>query len=175
MTVTGSPKDFLKGIDEKHALYIGQQRRLSPARFPARAASIVCAMLVTTVMAGCSTAIPLPSFSNISKDDVTGSIRPQSPLSSSLDGEDWRRAKGALSVALDPQGNGAPVTWENPQSKIKGSFVPVGQAWVKDDNVCRTFLAELGGSHPAQQLQGNACRDKSGEWSVGKVEPWKKV
>lgn len=132
-------------------------------------------LLLAVGLTGCATAIPLPSFTSVSKSDVTGSIRPLSPLSASLDGEDWRRAKGALSVALDPQGNGAPVTWENPQTKFRGSFVPVGQAWVKDDSICRTFLAELGGAHPQRQLQGNACRDKSGEWHVGKVEPWKKI
>ena len=130
--------------------------------------------ILAGALAGCATAIPLPSFTAVSKDDVTGSIGQVSPLSSHLDGEDWRRARGALAVALDPQGNGAPVNWENPQSRNKGSFIPVGQAWVKDDNVCRTFLAELGGAHAPQQLQGNACRDKAGEWFVGKVEPWKK-
>lgn len=151
--------------------HIGQNRRISPACLLRAAVIAICA----AQLAGCATAIPLPSFTNISKDDVTGSIRPQSPLSPNLDGEDWRRAKGALAVALDPQGNGEPVTWENPATKIRGSFVPVGQAWLKDESVCRTFLAELGGAHPARSLQGNACRDKAGEWSVDKVEPWKKI
>ena len=142
----------------------------------ARASSYTlgCVAALTIWVGGCATSIPLPSFSGISKSDVTGSIPVTSPLSKKLDNEDWRRAKGALAVALDPQGNGAPVTWENPQSRIKGSFVPVGQAWPKDDSICRTFLADLGGAHPQKQLQGNACRDKSGNWQVGEVEPWRK-
>ncbi len=80
-----------------------------------------------------------------------------------------------MSVALDPQGNGAAVNWDNPRSGAKGVFTPVGDARPSDDRICRAFLAEIGGAAPAQSLQGVACRDKSGEWSVGEVKPWKKA
>lgn len=123
-------------------------------------------------LGGCATAIPLPSFTG-SAADVTGSIRPVSPLSGDLDIEDWRRAKGAMGLALDPQGNGAPVSWDNPKSGAKGSFTPVGDAKPVDDKICRAFLADLGGSVSARSLQGTACRDKAGEWTVGDVKPWK--
>jgi surface antigen len=126
-------------------------------------------------LGGCATAIPLPSIMGVSNDDVTGSIPQTSPLSSALDIEDWRRARGAMALALDPQGNGAPVNWDNPRSGAKGSFVPVGTARPVGDNICRAFLAELGGVLAAQTLQGDACRDKAGEWTMGKVQPWKKT
>lgn len=148
--------------------------RVSPVRF-GKIGKIAAACFSTALLGACSTSFPLPSFSKIATNDVTGSIKPISPLSSKLDGEDWRRAKGALAVALDPQSNGAPVSWDNPESKISGSFVPVGQAWTKDNNICRTFIARLAGSHPKRQLQGNACRDKSGEWAIGEVQPWTKL
>ena len=126
-------------------------------------------------LCGCATGIPLPSLMSSSKDDVTGSIRGVSPLSNSLDQEDWRRAKGAMGLALDPQGSGTIVSWDNPQSKARGSFTPVGEAKAVDDKICRAFIAELGGSLKSEQLQGDACRDRSGEWNVGKVQPWKRV
>ena len=126
-------------------------------------------------MGGCATGIPLPSLMSRANEDVTGSIRGVSPLSNALDQEDWRRAKGAMGLALDPQGNGSVVNWDNPQSRAKGSFTPVGQARAVDDRLCRSFIAELAGSLKSEQLQGDACRDRSGEWSVGKVEPWKKA
>lgn len=108
-------------------------------------------------------------------DDVTGSISKQaSPLSASLDAEDWRRAKGALAVALDPQGNGAAVDWSNPQSGAKGSITPVGDAYARDDRICRAFVAELGGSVAAPSRQGIGCRDSSGDWNVSDVKPWKR-
>ena len=149
-------------------------RYVSPVR-AGPIGKILAACLAVGLLGACSTSFPLPSFSKIAPNDVTGSIKPLSPLSAKLDGEDWRRAKGALAVALDPQSNGAPVSWDNPQTKISGSFVPVGQAWTKDEDICRTFIARLAGSHPKRELQGNACRNKSGEWSVGKVQPWAKM
>ena len=133
------------------------------------------AIVVAAVwLAGCSTAIPLPSL--VSSGDVTGSIRSAvSPLSNALDSEDWRRAKSALSVALDPQGNGAPVNWDNPQSGVKGSFIPAGDAVPAGEKICRAFSADLGGSMPVEHLQGVGCRDKSGEWKIGAVNPVKKA
>lgn len=122
------------------------------------------------MLAGCSTAIPLPGF--ISKEDVTGSIaRFSSPLSPKLDPEDWRRALAALGVALDPQGNGARVAWDNPQSGLKGTFTPVGAAYPREDRICRAFLAEIGGD---DRVQGTGCRDKRGEWAVLEVKPFKR-
>ncbi len=142
-----------------------------------RILQLVAIGIATATAGGCATGIPLPSLmaKTSSTEDVTGSIRGTSPLSNTLDQEDWRRAKGAMGLALDPQGNGSPVTWENPQSKARGSFTPVGQAKAVDDKICRAFIAELGGSLKTEQLQGDACRDRSGEWSVGKVQPWKQI
>ena len=141
-----------------------------------RGLALVALIAAGCGLGGCATGIPLPSLmANVSNDDVTGSVRGVSPLSNSLDQEDWRRAKGAMGLALDPQGNGAAVTWENPQSKAKGSFVPVGQARAVEDKICRAFIAELGGSLKPEQLQGDACRDRSGEWTAGKVQAWKKT
>ena len=78
-------------------------------------------------------------------------------------------------MALDPQGNGAPVAWDNPLSGAKGMFTPVGEARPSDDKICRAFLAEIGGAVPSQSLQGVACRDKTGDWAFTEVKPWKKA
>jgi len=140
-------------------------------RSVARAAR-VCLILAALPLAGCATAIPLASFMG-SGSDVTGSIpSPSAKLSPMLDAEDWRRAKGAMGLALDPQGNGAPVSWDNAKSGARGSFTPVGEARPVDDRICRAFLADVGGSVPARALQGTACRDKSGDWTLGDVKPW---
>lgn len=111
----------------------------------------------------------------IPPDDVTGSIdRPVRALAASLDAEDWRRAYAALGVALDPQGSGAPVNWDNPQSGMRGVFTPVGPAYPSDDKLCRAFLADIAGRTQPQTLQGAGCREKSGDWIVGDLKPWKK-
>jgi surface antigen len=132
--------------------YIGCGRAVA-ARFGGSLAVIAVAIW----LGGCSTAIPLPSL--LGDGDVTGSIRQTvSPLSSALDAEDWRRAKSALSVALDPQGNGEPVNWDNPESGVKGSFIPAGDAFPS-----------------AQNLHGMGCRDRSGDWTIADVKPSKKA
>ena len=78
--------------------------------------------------------------------ESTSSITPRvmSPLSPELGGEDWRRAKGALAIALDPQGSGSSVSWDNPDTDMKGNFAPVGQPFVKTDEICRAFLGLRG-------------------------------
>ena len=130
-------------------------------------------MALPLMAGGCATSVHLPAF--VGGDDVTGSIKPAaSPLSSALDAEDWRRAKGALSVALDPQGNGTAVTWNNPQSGARGSFTPVGDAYARAEKVCRAFVADLQGAVSTSALQGTACREVSGEWSVSDIRPWKR-
>src|SRR5690606_3480045 len=106
--------------------------------------------------------------------EVTGSLAPREsiPLSPDLDEEDWRRAKAALAVALDPQGPGTQVSWDNPVSSMKGTFTPTGTPFVKDDEICRAFSATLAGASTASLL-GTACRPSGGEWVVKEIRPTK--
>ena len=107
--------------------------------------------------------------------EATGSVRKSAPeLARGLEAEDARRAKAALATALDPQGSGERVDWDNPQSGAKGVFTPVGQAYPSDGRVCRAFLAEVVTNHNEERLQGTACRDKNAEWTLLDVKPWKK-
>jgi surface antigen len=109
-----------------------------------------------------------------SKEDAAGSVTKLS-LASLLDAEDWRRAKAALSTALDPQGNGSPVRWDNPDSGNKGSFVPVGKAYPSDTKICRPFRATVERKADEQSLQGTACTNPQGEWTIAEEKPWKKT
>ncbi len=133
---------------------------------------LALAVAILVPMAGCTT-FQLPSM--LSRDDVTGSIaKPVSPISAALDAEDSRRAQAALSVALDPQGNGFAVSWDNPQSGVEGSFSPTEKPYVVGDRLCRAFVSELGGTVPVQKSQGVACREKGrGEWAITDLRPLK--
>ncbi len=112
---------------------------------------------------------------NGNPEDTTGSI-PKTPpkLSRLLDQEDMRRATAAMGTALDPQGSGAGVNWDNPQSGAKGSFTPVGQAYPLDGKICRAFLADVSAADSVERLQGAACREKTAEWALTDVKPFKK-
>lgn len=107
--------------------------------------------------------------------DATGSITKRPPaLSHALDPEDLRRAVAAMSTALDPQGSGASVNWDNPQTGAKGSFTPVGQPYPLEGKVCRAFLADIAVKENEEKLQGAACREKSAEWALTDVKPLRK-
>jgi len=117
-----------------------------------------------------------PMTSLVDKE-TTQSIAPRivSPLSADLGEEDWRRARGALTVALDPQGPGSQVSWDNPDTTMRGTFTPVGQPFVKSDEVCRAFLATIVGQASTSSLQGTACRPSGGEWVVKDVKPFRRA
>jgi surface antigen len=121
----------------------------------------------------CSFTLPVGSGDELSTTSSLVAARP-APLSPDLGEEDWRRAKAALAVALDPQGSGARVSWDNPDTAIKGEFTPVGQPFVKADEICRSFLATVIAQGVTSHLQGGACRPSGGEWAIKDVKPFRK-
>ena len=66
-----------------------------------------------------------------------------------MDAEDWRRAKSALDTALDPQGNGASVAWDNPVRARKVPSFPLAQAFPEGRR-------DLPGIRGARRSQGHA-------------------
>jgi surface antigen len=119
------------------------------------------------------------SFASLDADEpeTTASIAPKtavSPLSPDLNEEDWRRAKAAMGVALDPQGAGTQVSWDNPETSRKGAFTPSGAPFVKNDDICRSFSAQVHEkvpTAPTKTLQGTACRPSGGEWAITELKP----
>lgn len=148
--------------------------RVRDSAAPCLVRSLAVLMLALST-AGCGMSFPLGPL-GATDDEPTGSIvtKAASPLSPELSGEDWRRAKSALSVALDPLGNGSSTRWDNPESGIGGSFTPVGQPFVRSDEICRAFLADLTGSNFESSLQGTACRFSGHDWAIRDLKPWKK-
>jgi len=134
----------------------------------------LCLIFVSALgLAGCAISMPMGSLVSHSEDDVTGSI-PSAVFLENLVAEDKRRAKAALTTALDPQGSGATVTWDNPDTGSKGTFVPVGKAYPANERVCRAFLADMILKASDKSVQGTACADKDGNWAVTESKPWKK-
>ena len=127
---------------------------------------------VLTLVSGCAVSMPSGGFTDV-RDDATGSIRRLSPMG--LDGEDWRRAYAALATALDPQGAGTQVKWDNPASGIKGAFTPVGAPYEKNAKVCRAFVADIAEASTDRSLQGTACMQKGSDWSITESKPWRRA
>lgn len=101
---------------------------------------------------------------------TTGSIdaRPKT-FGPDLTSEDWRRAQAALAVALDPQGNGRPVKWDNPDSGMHGSVNPTGLPYVAEDQICRNFLASVVGSERSRFVRGTGCKPSGGDWTLKRM------
>jgi surface antigen len=131
------------------------------------------AALIGLSAGGCSMSFPIASLLPENDPAATSSLKAKtgSPLSPDLGAEDWRRAKGALAVALDPQGNGSSVSWDNPDSGFEGTFTPLGRPFVRSDEICRAFRASLSGPNGSSSLQGTACRPSGGDWAVKDVKP----
>lgn len=149
-----------------------------------RACTLTLIAGVAFAAGGCSVTFPIIGFSDKSEDVVatTSSVLPASApakggalasLAAELGPEDLRRADGAMGLALDPQGNGAAVNWDNAQSGAKGSFIPVGGPFLKADEICRAFIASVQTQTKPYKLQGMACRPSGGEWTVMQMDPWK--
>lgn len=126
---------------------------------------------LTAALAGCSTTFPIAPFLKPGLGDDAAAKVPPQPLAGLLDAEDWRRAKAALSTALNPQGNGSLVAWDNPDSGNKGSFAPVGEAYSLDSKTCRVFLAKIDRKGGERSVQGTACANRQGEWTIAEAKP----
>lgn len=145
-------------------------RPVPPSRARA-AAALAWLALIGPMLGACSMSFPMNSML---PEDVTGSLA-KVPFGALLDEEDRRREKAALATALDPQGDGAKVHWENPRSGRKGALAAVGNAYPMDSRVCRGFSGELRDGDAMRAAQGIACTVAAGEWEVHEIKPLKRA
>lgn len=154
---------------------------IAPAPAATRATAIVGVCVLGLAGAGCSLSLPMMGSASLPGVDrePTGTIAKTaatatSPLSHNLDGEDWRRARAALATALDPQGNGATVAWDNPQTGRKGTFIPVAAPFPDDGQVCRAFISKIDSGEAKEIVQGSACRvGGTDDWTVRDIKPFR--
>lgn len=131
----------------------------------ASAWSLLAVLFATAALGGCSVSMPMGSL--LGDDDSTGSIAKSQ--FDGLVGEDWRRAKAALAAALGGSDAKNTVAWANPDSGAKGSFEPVGSAYLTASGTCRAFAAAVDRHDADDSLQGTACTGKDGDWLVTDV------
>lgn len=141
--------------------------------------------MAAMALSACSLTLPFQDRGSAIQADseITGSITPRlpeharteaSPFGPALDDEDQRRQRAALSTALDPQGNGGVVRWDNPDSGAKGSFAPIGNAFLLQHDICRVFVASVIEKSRDEWYQGTACRGAPGDWRMRDVKVWKR-
>ncbi|HEX8376061.1 MAG TPA: RT0821/Lpp0805 family surface protein [Geminicoccaceae bacterium] len=144
---------------------------------------VACALLgfgglapLVLPLGGCGT--PIITFQSEAASEAAAPAEPASTGSiakrpagfgADLGTEDWRRAHAALSVALDPQGNGRPVKWDNPETTLRGSVNPTGLPYVANDRICRDFLASVIAPDRSRFLRGTGCKPSGGEWELTRL------
>ncbi len=144
-----------------------------PSSATARIGRRLCCLvaLLSPALGGCAMSFPMASLLP-AEGDVTGSNSPV-PFGRILDEEDRRRELAALATALDPQGDGATVKWDNTKSGNRGAITAVGKTYTSDSKVCRAFASELRQDNGSRKLEGTACAVSAGEWKVTDAKPAK--
>lgn len=128
--------------------------------------ALLAVVALAAALGGCS--FGLDSLSQDEAVQTTGSIarKAEPVLPDMLDAEDGRRAKGALAIALDPQGAGSPVNWDNPDSRHKGTVTPTSKPYVKASEICRDFESLIVLPEATRVTTGTACRLGAGQWEI---------
>ena len=78
-----------------------------------------------------------------------------------------------MAVALDPQGNGKPVKWDNPDTGLRGIVNPTALPFVQNDEICRPFLASVVAPGGSRFLRGTGWRPSGGAWELKSIRATK--
>ena len=87
-------------------------------------------------------------------------------LRSRLDGSDRDLALNALQVALTELSDGATLVWRRPSRALTGVIKPVSAFRDDEGRVCRHLIYSLSLGTYVRQVEGIACREPDGKWSL---------
>ena len=87
-------------------------------------------------------------------------------LRAKLDGNDRAIALNALQVALSELGDGAQLVWQRPSRELTGVIKPVSAFRDDEGRVCRHLTYSLSLGTYVRQVEGVACREPNGAWSL---------
>jgi len=86
---------------------------------------------------------------------------------------DLAYAKAAASAVLSRGERDTSMPWENPSTGARGTVTPIASAYTLDGLTCRNFLASFVMGSSQSWLQGEACKQRQGDWEVRTFKPWK--
>ena len=113
---------------------------------------------------------PLPLKAGESGADVTGSIEGRqlglNELKARLDQSDRAAAMQALELALSELGDGVTLVWRRPERELVGRIKPVSAFRDDHGRVCRHVVYSLALGTYQRQIEGVACRESDGSWSL---------
>ena len=86
---------------------------------------------------------------------------------------DLAYARAAASAVLSRGEKDTSMPWENPSTGTRGTVTPIASAYTSDGRTCRDFLASFVMGNSQSWLQGEACKQRQGDWEVRTFKPWK--
>jgi surface antigen len=87
-------------------------------------------------------------------------------LKSHLDGSDRQAAVQALALALSELGDGVTLVWQRPERSLAGRIKPVSAFRDDQGRICRHVLYSLALGTYRREIEGVACREQDGSWSL---------
>ena len=87
-------------------------------------------------------------------------------LRAKLDGSDRALAVKALGLALNELGDGATLVWRRPSRGLVGKIKPSSAFRDDEGRVCRHVVYSLTLGQYVRQVEGVACREADGQWSL---------
>lgn len=89
---------------------------------------------------------------------------------------DLAHARMAVAEAFSKGVSTQSTSWENPATGARGTITPISGPYQQESgSVCRDFLASYVHGGDETWLEGAACRDLGGRWTVQRLTPWKQA
>lgn len=111
---------------------------------------------------------------NVDRAEITGSITPQTTVSSAPDirPESDAALRAAARELLARNDGDMSLPWQNPRTGARGMVTPIAKPYPQAGLTCRDFLASYIRASSESWLQGEACHAGKGDWEVRSLKPW---
>ena len=87
-------------------------------------------------------------------------------LKAKLDGSDRKAAAQALQLAMNELGDGVTLVWRRPEHALEGRVKPISAFRDEHGKVCRHLVYSLSLGGYSREIEGVACRELDGSWSL---------
>jgi len=87
-------------------------------------------------------------------------------LKTRLDGSDRRAAMQALDLALSELADGMTLVWQRPERALAGRIKAISAFRDDRGRICRHVLYSLTLGAYQRQIEGVACKEADGSWSL---------
>ncbi|MFZ0669365.1 MAG: RT0821/Lpp0805 family surface protein [Pseudolabrys sp.] len=140
-----------------------------------RGLTTAAAFTLALCCGGCSLSGQLDSLFG-EKSERTGTITPPPGTKEMVQlppDADLAYARAAASAVLSRGEKDTSMPWENPSTGARGTVTPIASVYTVDGRTCRDFLASFVTGNSQSWLQGEACKQRQGDWEVRTFKPWK--